>query len=91
MYREKGRQHSCAVEAWHKEPDRGQRARHTSRGVPPGTWEPLSFPPKKEPVRVPADQRSRLAAEDVPTPQERTLGAHRRYGRAKGNRALLDG
>jgi len=77
--------------AWREEPDRGQRARHTVIGVPPGTWEILLSPPKKEPVRVPADQRSRLAAGDVPTPQERTPGAHRRYGWDKGNRAWPDG
>lgn len=61
-----GRQHSCAAMAWREEPDRGQRARHTATGVPPGTWEIQPSPPKKSPVRVPADQRSRLAAGGVP-------------------------
>ena len=87
----KGRQYSCAALAWHEEPDRGQRARHTATGVPPGTWEILSSPPKKAPVRVPADQRSRLAAGCVPKPQERTGGALRWYGRDKGNRAWPEG
>jgi hypothetical protein len=70
----KGRQHSCAAMAWHEEPGRGQRARHTATGVPPGTWEIQPSPPKKAPVRVPADQRSRLAARGVPRPQERIGG-----------------
>lgn len=78
-----GQQHSFAEEAWRKEPVRGRRARHTSTGASPGTWEIPSSPPKKEPARAPADQRSRLAAGDAPQRRERSEGAHRRYGSAK--------
>jgi hypothetical protein len=84
----KGRQHSCAAMAWHEEPDRGQRARHTATGVAPGTWEIPSSPPKKVPARVPADQRSRLAARGTPMPQERTRG---RTGGTAGTRATESG
>lgn len=86
-----GRQHSCAVAAWRKGSDRGQRARHTATGVTPGTWEIPPSPPKKEPVRVPADQRSRLAAGRVPAPRERNRGTHRRYEQDKGNQACPEG
>ncbi len=75
--------------AWHEELDRGQRARHTTMGVPPGTWEAPPFPPKKSPVRVPADQRSRLAARGRPQAPRAKSGG--RTGGTTGTRATEPG
>jgi hypothetical protein len=85
----KGRQHSCVEMAWHKELDRGQRVRQTTIGVPPGTWETPPFPPKKVPVRVPADQRSRLAARGRPQAARAKPGG--RTGGTTGTRATEPG
>lgn len=67
----KGRQYPSAAMAW-CEGSAGVKERGIRLRVPPGTWEALPSPPKRMPVRVPADQRSRSAAEDDRQPRERS-------------------
>jgi len=78
----------AAAMARRQEPGRGQRARHRSMRISPGTWEALLSPLKKTPVGSRQTKRSRLAARGRP----QAVGANAQaVPPGEGNRVRRDG